>query len=70
VSGRPARDADYRAARTGAAAALTGVMIVLLLVDAMSPEYEAAPFALVVLATLIASLLAVDLPDLIRRGPP
>ena len=67
---RPSRDGDYRAARTGAAAALTGVMIVLLLFDACSGEYEVAPFALVVLATLIASLLAVDLPDLIRRGPP
>ncbi len=65
---RRSRSGDYRAARIGAAAGLTFAVMLMLLIDAFSPEYEASPVTLGVLATLIAGLLAVDLPDLIRQG--
>ena len=65
---RRSRSGDYRAARIGAAAGLTFAVILMVVVDAISNEYEVAPITLGVLATLIAGLLAVDLPDLIRPG--
>ena len=65
---RRSRTGDYRAARIGAAAGLTFAVVLMLLIDALSGEYEASPVTLGVLATLIAGLLAVDLPDLIRPG--
>ena len=65
---RRSRTSDYRAARIGAAAGLTVAVVLMLLIDALSGEYEVSPVALGVLATLIAGLLAVDLPDLMRPG--
>lgn len=67
---RRSRDSDYRAARIGAAAGLTFAIVLVLLIDAISGDYEASPVTLGVLATLIAGLLAVDLPDLLRPGGP
>ncbi len=63
---RRSRDGDYRAARIGAAAGLTVAIVLVLLIDALSSNYEASAVTLGVLATLIAGLLAVDLPDLLR----
>jgi hypothetical protein len=65
---RGSRGGDYRAARAGAALALTIAIFVVLVIDALSADYEASPVTLGVLATLIAGLLAVDLPDLLRPG--
>lgn len=65
---RRSRGGDYRAARIGAAAGLTFAIVLTLFVDAMSADYEVSPVTLGILATLIAGLLAVDLPDLIRPG--
>lgn len=65
---RRTRSSDYRAARVGAALGLTIAIVLVMVIDALSPEYEASPVTLGVLATLIAGLLAVDLPDLLRPG--
>lgn len=65
---RNSRPSDYRAARVGAAVALVFAIVLVMIVDGFSPEYEVSPITLGVLATLIAGLLAVDLPDLIGRG--
>ncbi len=65
---RRSRTGDYRAARIGAAAGLTFAVVLMLLVDATSGDYEVSVPVLIVLATLIAGLLAVDLPDLIHPG--
>ena len=65
---RGSRTDDYRAARAGAALALTIAIITILLIDAFSPAYEVSAVTVGVLATLIAGLLAVDLPDLLRPG--
>ena len=65
---RRSRSGDYQAARIGAAAGLTFAVVLMLLVDALSDRFEVSPVTLGVLATLIAGLLAVDLPDLIRPG--
>ncbi len=65
---RRSRTGDYRAARIGAAAGLTFAVVLMLIIDALSHDFEASPVTLGVLATLIAGLLAVDLPDLIHPG--
>lgn len=64
------REGDYRAARVGAAAALTGVLVFVLIADVLDSDYDPSPWVLIVLAALITSLLAVDLPDLLKRGGP
>lgn len=62
------RGSDYRAARIGAAAALTGVLTLLFLIDALSESYSGpSEVSQVVIVTLIAGLLSVDLPDILRR---
>lgn len=64
-----ARQADYRAARIGAAAALTGALILLLFADVLPPfEYEVSPTVLGVLSTMILLLLAVEAADFLRGG--
>jgi len=65
---RSSRSSDYRSARIGAALGLTCAVVLVMVIDAMSGAYEASPVTLGVLATLIAGLLAVDLPDLLRPG--
>ena len=61
------RSSDYRAARIGAAAGLTIAIIIVMVIDALSESFEVSPITLGVLATLIAGLLAVDLPDLLGK---
>lgn len=65
---RRSRPSDYRAARVGAAVALVFAVVLVMVIDAISPDYEVSPITLGVLATLIAGLLAIDLPDLLRPG--
>ena len=60
-----ARSGDYRAARVGAALALTVAVVLMVLIDALSPDYDASPITLGILGTLIAGLLAVEVPDLL-----
>ena len=50
----------YRAARIGTAAALTGVLVLLLLLDAVSSDYDVSPVTLTALLTTIGGLLGVE----------
>ncbi len=63
----PARRSDYRAARIGAAAALTAVFVVILFVDALSLDYEVNPTIAALLLGGIGGLLSVDALDFLRR---
>lgn len=55
------RTPDYRSARIGAGLALVGVIVVILLVDALSADYEASPVVLTVLLGTITALMGVQL---------
>lgn len=62
-----ARRSDYRAARIGAAGALTATLAMLLLADVIPPlQYEIQPAVLGTLGMMIATLLGVELAS-IRR---
>lgn len=65
--GRQSRRSDYRAARIGAASALTFTLVVLLLIDAISADYEVGPAQLGTLATMIVTLLGVEIASSMRR---
>lgn len=65
---RRSRPEDYRGVRVGSAAGITLAIIVMLVIDALSVEYSVEPAILIILATLLAGLVAVDLPDLILPG--
>ena len=52
---RRRRGDDYRQARIGAAAALTGALVVLLFLDALIPGYDVSP---VTLAAILGTILA------------
>lgn len=54
------RAGDYRAARIGAASALTAVLIVLLIADALSPDYAVDVVVAYGLLGTIAGLLGVE----------
>jgi len=54
------RGPDYAVARVGAAAALTAVLIILLIVDASTRDYELQPFTLTALLTAILTLLGLE----------
>lgn len=58
---RRAREGDYRIARIGAAAALTGVLVVILILDAIVPGYELSPVTLAALCGTIATLVGVEI---------
>ena len=59
------RTGDYRSARIGAAAALTGVTVVLLVLDALIPTYDLDPIQLVVLVSAIVTLLGLEARDIV-----
>jgi hypothetical protein len=59
------RTGDYRMARIGAAAALTGVVCVLLVLDALLPDYDLDPVQLVVIVSAIVTLLGLEARDLV-----
>ena len=52
---------DYRQARIGAAAALVVALFFLLLIDALSPAYEASPIVVGALLGTIATLVGVEI---------
>lgn len=63
------RKSDYHVARIAAMAALVGVLVAILLVDAFDPNYEPSPVIVFALLGTICALVGVevlDLPD-IRR---
>ena len=63
------REGDFRAARIGAASALTVVVVVLLIADVVTgPAYEINPMVLVSLLGTIMTLLGIEAVSLIRGG--
>ena len=62
-----ARRGDYRAARIGAAVGLVGTVIAVLLIDAMSTEYEASAVIITSVLGAAAALLGVEIIDFVRR---
>lgn len=62
----PLRHGDYRMARIGAALALTGVLVLMLLMDVLVPDYDVDPAVLVVMVTAICTLLGVEFVDVIH----
>lgn len=52
---------DYRAARIGAALALTFAVLFILIVDAVSSSYEASPVVLGAVLGTIATLVGVEI---------
>jgi hypothetical protein len=57
----PARSADYHHARVGAAAALTAVVVFILIFDAFSGDYEASPVILAALLGTIGALVGIEI---------
>jgi len=51
---------DYRQARIGAASALTGALIVLLLLDAAIPGYDVSPVTAAAILGAILALVGVE----------
>lgn len=68
--GPGARRADYRAARIGGAIALVGVVVAILLIDAVSADYEASAVIVTSVLGAAAALLGVEIIDFIRRPKP
>ena len=68
--GLPVRGGDYRSARIGAALALTGVVILLLLGDAVNPAYTVDHIVLASLLAAIGTLLGIEAVNLLRRPSP
>jgi hypothetical protein len=64
VSDEPFAPDDYRWARQVAALLLIGVVVVVVLLDAVVEDYEAKAAVLVPLLLPVAGLLSVDLPRL------
>lgn len=61
------RVGDYRSARIGASAALVAVLVLLLLWDAVSPEYELRAESLFGLIGAVGGLLGIELFRGIRK---
>ena len=61
------READYRTARSYAAAGLTCVTILLLVLDAVLPDYDVDPVILGLLLGTVGALLGVEVLDALRR---
>jgi hypothetical protein len=79
VAHDPERRADdYRKARIYTAAAFTSILLVLLVTDALSPEYAISPVVLGTLVAGILTLLGIEFANTItgadrlipRRRPP
>lgn len=60
------RAGDYRAARIGAAAALVGVLAVLLVADVLSHDYELQPFTVTALLVSILTLLGLEAGSILK----
>ena len=63
------RGADYRAARIGAGLALVGVVVAIVLIDAVSPDYEASVLLVTSILGCAAALFGVEIVDFLRRHP-
>lgn len=63
---RLVRGDDYRQARIGAAAALTAVVVVLLVIDAFSDSYSTDTIMVATLLTTITLLLGLEVRDTVR----
>lgn len=61
MAGDGSRRSDYRQARIGAAAALVGVVVLIVIVDAFSVAYELSPVVLAALLGTVAALVGVEL---------
>ncbi len=57
----PPRDLDFRAARIGAGLALTFATIALLILDALSVDYDLSPVHLGFLLVAIGGMFSVDI---------
>ena len=68
MAGEGPRSGDYRMARIGAAVALTVVVVVTVLIDAISPDYNVDPSILAIMATAICTLLGVEFIQAIQEG--
>ena len=64
MGGEPYAPDDYHWARQVAALLLIGVIVVIVLLDAVVDDYEARASVLVPLLLTVAGLLSVDLPRL------
>lgn len=63
----PHRETAYRVARIGIAAALTLVLALLLILDAVSPEYNLSEITLTALLFTILTLLGIEAAEIIGR---
>ena len=63
------RGSDYRAARIGAALALISVVVLVVLIDALSSEYEVSALLVTSILGASAALLGVEIVDFLRRQP-
>lgn len=65
---RDSRGADYRVARIALALGLGLAMIVMLVADIVSPEYEVSPLILTILGAVVLTLLGLEARDILRGG--
>ena len=63
------RGSDYRAARIGAALALISVVVLVVLIDALSSEYEVSALLVTSILGASAALLGVEIVAFLRRQP-
>jgi hypothetical protein len=54
------RSTDYHQARIGAAAALVGVLVLVLLIDALSTEYEVSPLVVAAVLGTVGALVGIE----------
>lgn len=63
----PSRALDYRNARIGAAAALFGAVVFLVIIDPFDDHYDVDPFVLTLLLAAGLTLLGLEALDLLGR---
>ncbi len=68
MAGEGPRRGPYDRPRVIAAGALTGLVVVLAVMDALSPEYQLGEVTLAALLGAIAALLGIEAADVIRGG--
>jgi hypothetical protein len=66
----PRRDAGYRVARIGTAAALTSLLVFLLILDALSADYSLSEVTLTALLATILTLLGIEATSILGRRQP
>lgn len=65
---RRARGTDYRLVRQVAALSIAAAIVLTVLIDAVSPDFEASPLVLTVLGAVLLALVGLEAGD-IMRGP-